>query len=64
LPLVGWIYDTTSDEHGYFYVISFYILMSSVCLFFKVLLFIWDLKKRGGVLESRLIEKSFKNYLK
>jgi hypothetical protein len=64
LPLVGWIYDTTSDEHGYFYVISFYILMSSVCLFFKVLLFIWDFKKRGGVLESRLIEKSFKNYLK
>lgn len=32
--------------------------------FFKVLLFIWDFKNRGGVLESRLIEKSFKNYLK
>jgi len=44
LPLVGWIYDSTSEEHGYFYVISFYILMSSICLFAKVILLIWDKK--------------------
>jgi hypothetical protein len=61
---VGWINDSTIEEHGYFYVVSFYILMSSICLLLKTILLIWDKKKRGGVLESNQIEKSFKIYLK